>query len=272
MALCPPLFLTTSMLWPLTTFMSRLADGWLAPALKSGPRACARVRSRRQDGLGRQGHGKGGRGGRGQDGRGGQGGRGRRGRRGGRRRQGQGKGEGDGAVQLHAGEPRARGAWAGAAPARTPRVQREQAPARRRVRARKRYLATCKPAPPHAGRVSEGRCACVVLPPQARFVSLPADSRWRPVRPAGGALTGIMVMRDSQPGEAAELIAMHGSADAAAGAGAAAGGAGAGGAAAGSGAARAAAGGPPVASPAPVSRGQDDEDEPPPPAPFSYQP
>ncbi|KAG2454480.1 hypothetical protein HYH02_001498 [Chlamydomonas schloesseri] len=100
-----------------------------------------------------------------------------------------------------------------------------------------------------------------VTPAQARFIALPAGGRWQPVR-AGGPVTGIMVMRDTQPGEPLELVATQGDAAAAAAAAPAA-------AAAAAPAAAAAA--PAAAQPAaaaPASGG--DADEPPPPAPFTY--
>lgn len=97
-------------------------------------------------------------------------------------------------------------------------------------------------------------------PAQARFVALPATGRWQPVR-AGGPATGIMVMRDTQPGEPVELVVTQGDAAAAAAAPAAA-------AAAAPAAAAAAPAAAQPAAAAPASGG--DGDEPPPPAPFTY--
>ncbi|PNW70631.1 hypothetical protein CHLRE_17g727950v5 [Chlamydomonas reinhardtii] len=99
-----------------------------------------------------------------------------------------------------------------------------------------------------------------VTPAQARFVALPATGRWQPVR-AGGPATGIMVMRDTQPGEPVELVVTQGDAAAAAAAPAAA-------AAAAPAAAAAAPAAAQPAAAAPASGG--DGDEPPPPAPFTY--
>ncbi len=100
---------------------------------------------------------------------------------------------------------------------------------------------------------------------QVRFVSWPTTSRWQPVAARREGAVGILVMRDTQPGEPVELVSAQGQ-DAAAGAGA-----GAAAAAPAGGAAAAAA--PAAAAPAaaaPAAGGEDDE--PPPPAPFTYQP
>lgn len=47
---------------------------------------------------------------------------------------------------------------------------------------------------------------CRVTPKQAKCVSFPPDSRWVPVK-AGAAPVGIVVVRDTQPGEAVEYVA-----------------------------------------------------------------
>ncbi|EFJ47427.1 26S proteasome regulatory complex [Volvox carteri f. nagariensis] len=89
-----------------------------------------------------------------------------------------------------------------------------------------------------------------VPPGQARFVVLPTSGRWLPVKRESPV--GILVMRDTQPGEPQELVTAQGD-----------------------GAAAAAATAPAAAATAPAAAAPaagDMDDEPPPPAPFTYQP
>lgn len=108
-----------------------------------------------------------------------------------------------------------------------------------------------------------------IVPAQAKVVSLEPGSRWVPVRGAGRAgLSGIIVMRDTRPGEAVELVAAHAVPPPAPPAAAAAAAQPAAAAPAAPAAAPPAAAAP--AAPAPPAAG--DDDEPPPPAPFEYRP
>ncbi|GLI59879.1 hypothetical protein VaNZ11_001794 [Volvox africanus] len=95
-----------------------------------------------------------------------------------------------------------------------------------------------------------------VVPSQARFVALPSNGRWLPVKRESPL--GILVMCDTQPGEPLELVSAQGEGAGAAAAPAAA-------------AAVAAPAAAPAAAGAPAAGG-DTEDEPAPPAPFTYQP
>lgn len=103
---------------------------------------------------------------------------------------------------------------------------------------------------------------CRVVTAQLKHLSVPAGSRWTAVK-SDFPLTGVMVVKDNQPGEPVQLVANSAQGVAAAAAATAA-------ATAGQEAAAPAA--QPAAGAAPGAAQGGDDDEPPPPAPFEYTP